>query len=86
MNFRLHRLGGQLLRANERNEKLIEGLLVLVDLDRVRCAPQPLATAGIGDMVANLSAVQNPRRCQKSASRFCPVKTASNRSRATTCW
>jgi glycerol-1-phosphate dehydrogenase [NAD(P)+] len=30
---------------------------VLVDLDRVRCAPQPLATAGIGDMVANLSAV-----------------------------
>lgn len=30
---------------------------VLVDLDRVRCAPQPLATAGIGDMIANLSAV-----------------------------
>ena len=30
---------------------------VLVDLDRVRCAPQPLATAGIGDVLSNLSAV-----------------------------
>jgi glycerol-1-phosphate dehydrogenase [NAD(P)+] len=30
---------------------------VLVDLDRVRCAPEPLASAGIGDVVANLSAV-----------------------------
>jgi len=30
----LHRLGGQLLRANERNEKLIEGLLVLAESER----------------------------------------------------
>jgi glycerol-1-phosphate dehydrogenase [NAD(P)+] len=30
---------------------------VVVDLDRVRAAPDPLATAGIGDMLANLSAV-----------------------------
>ena len=30
----LHRLGGQLLRANERNEKLIEGLLVLAETER----------------------------------------------------
>jgi signal transduction histidine kinase len=30
----LHRLGRQLLRANERNEKLIEGLLVLAESDR----------------------------------------------------
>jgi len=30
----VHRLGVQLLRANERNEKLIEGLLVLAESDR----------------------------------------------------
>ena len=30
----LHRLGGQLLRANVRNEKLIEGLLVLAESER----------------------------------------------------
>jgi signal transduction histidine kinase len=30
----LHRLGAQLLRTNERNEKLIEGLLVLAESDR----------------------------------------------------
>jgi glycerol-1-phosphate dehydrogenase [NAD(P)+] len=30
---------------------------VVVDLDRVRCAPDPLASAGIGDVVSNLSAV-----------------------------
>jgi glycerol-1-phosphate dehydrogenase [NAD(P)+] len=30
---------------------------VLVDLDRVRCAPEPLASAGIGDVISNLSAV-----------------------------
>src|SRR5262249_5135979 len=30
----LHRLGSQLLRANERNEKLIEGLLVLAESER----------------------------------------------------
>jgi len=30
----LQRLGGQLLRANERNERLIEGLLVLAESDR----------------------------------------------------
>jgi glycerol-1-phosphate dehydrogenase [NAD(P)+] len=30
---------------------------VVVDLDRVRCAPEPLASAGIGDVVSNLSAV-----------------------------
>jgi glycerol-1-phosphate dehydrogenase [NAD(P)+] len=30
---------------------------VVVDLDRVRCAPDPLACAGIGDVVSNLSAV-----------------------------
>jgi glycerol-1-phosphate dehydrogenase [NAD(P)+] len=30
---------------------------VVVDLDRVRLAPRPLATAGVGDVLANLSAV-----------------------------
>jgi glycerol-1-phosphate dehydrogenase [NAD(P)+] len=30
---------------------------VVVDLDRVRAAPDPLATSGIGDMLANLSAI-----------------------------
>jgi glycerol-1-phosphate dehydrogenase [NAD(P)+] len=30
---------------------------VVVDLDRVRCAPEPLAIAGIGDVICNLSAV-----------------------------
>jgi glycerol-1-phosphate dehydrogenase [NAD(P)+] len=30
---------------------------VVVDLDRVRCAPDPMGRAGIGDAVANLSAV-----------------------------
>jgi glycerol-1-phosphate dehydrogenase [NAD(P)+] len=30
---------------------------VVVDLDRVRCAPEPLASAGIGDVISNLSAV-----------------------------
>jgi glycerol-1-phosphate dehydrogenase [NAD(P)+] len=30
---------------------------VVVDLDRVRCAPGPLASAGIGDVVSNLSAI-----------------------------
>ncbi len=30
---------------------------VVVDLDRVRCAPDPLAAAGIGDVLSNLSAV-----------------------------
>ena len=30
---------------------------VVVDLDRVRCAPGPLAVAGIGDVISNLSAV-----------------------------
>jgi glycerol-1-phosphate dehydrogenase [NAD(P)+] len=30
---------------------------VVVDLDRVRCAPDPLASAGIGDVVSNLSAI-----------------------------
>ena len=32
---------------------------VVVDLDRVRCAPDPLASAGIGDVVSNLSAVSD---------------------------
>ena len=30
---------------------------VIVDLDRVRCAPGSLATAGIGDVIADLSAI-----------------------------
>jgi glycerol-1-phosphate dehydrogenase [NAD(P)+] len=30
---------------------------IVVDLDRVRCAPEPLASAGIGDVISNLSAV-----------------------------
>jgi glycerol-1-phosphate dehydrogenase [NAD(P)+] len=30
---------------------------VVVDLDRVRCAPDPMARAGIGDVISNLSAV-----------------------------
>jgi glycerol-1-phosphate dehydrogenase [NAD(P)+] len=30
---------------------------VVVDLDRVRCAPDPMGRAGIGDVVSNLSAV-----------------------------
>jgi glycerol-1-phosphate dehydrogenase [NAD(P)+] len=30
---------------------------VVVDLDRVRCAPDPMGRAGIGDVISNLSAV-----------------------------
>jgi glycerol-1-phosphate dehydrogenase [NAD(P)+] len=30
---------------------------VVVDLDRVRCAPEPMGRAGIGDVISNLSAV-----------------------------
>jgi len=30
---------------------------VLVDLDRVRAAPAPLATSGIGDVISKLSAI-----------------------------
>jgi glycerol-1-phosphate dehydrogenase [NAD(P)+] len=30
---------------------------VIVDLDRVRCAPDPMGRAGIGDVISNLSAV-----------------------------
>ncbi len=30
---------------------------VVVDLDRVRCAPDPLVSAGVGDAVSNLSAI-----------------------------
>jgi signal transduction histidine kinase len=38
----LHRLGAQLLRTNERNEKLIEGLLILAESDRGLAGKVPL--------------------------------------------
>src|SRR5271170_1125245 len=36
---------------------VVTPVAVVVDLDRVRRAPEPLASAGIGDVVSNLSAV-----------------------------
>jgi glycerol-1-phosphate dehydrogenase [NAD(P)+] len=36
---------------------VVTPVAVVVDLDRVRCAPDPLASAGIGDVVSNLSAI-----------------------------
>jgi glycerol-1-phosphate dehydrogenase [NAD(P)+] len=36
---------------------VVSPIAVVVDLDRVRCAPDPLATAGIGDAISNLSAI-----------------------------
>ncbi len=41
---------------------------IVVDLDRVRCAPAGLSTAGIGDVVSNLSAVADWERCPRQAS------------------
>jgi glycerol-1-phosphate dehydrogenase [NAD(P)+] len=36
---------------------VVSPVAVVVDLDRVRCAPDPLATSGIGDVVSKLSAI-----------------------------
>src|ERR1019366_8010357 len=36
---------------------VVPPVAVVVDLDRVRCAPDPLATSGIGDVVSKLSAI-----------------------------
>lgn len=56
----LHRLGGQLLRANERNEKLIEGLLVLAESERGLPGKIPVRldelTASVLDAHAELAA------------------------------
>ena len=56
----LHRLGGQLLRANERNERLIEGLLVLAESERGLPGKVPVRldelTASVLDSHAELAA------------------------------
>jgi signal transduction histidine kinase len=56
----LHRLGGQLLRANERNDKLIEGLLVLAESERGLPGKVPVRldelTASVLDAHAELAA------------------------------
>jgi signal transduction histidine kinase len=56
----LRRLGGQLLRANERNEKLIEGLLVLAESERGLPGKIPVRldelTASVLDAHAELAA------------------------------
>jgi glycerol-1-phosphate dehydrogenase [NAD(P)+] len=36
---------------------VVPPVAVVVDLDRVRCAPDPMGRAGIGDVVSNLSAI-----------------------------
>jgi glycerol-1-phosphate dehydrogenase [NAD(P)+] len=36
---------------------VVAPVAVVVDLDRVRCAPDPLATSGIGDVASKLSAI-----------------------------
>jgi signal transduction histidine kinase len=56
----LHRLGGQLLRANERNEQLIEGLLMLAESERGLPGKVPVClgelTASVLDAHAELAA------------------------------
>ena len=56
----LHRLGAQLLRANDRNERLIEGLLVLAESERGLPGKVPLRldelTASVLDSHAELAA------------------------------
>lgn len=58
----LHRLGGQLIRANERNEKLIEGLLVLAESERGLPGKVPVhlheLTASVLDAYAELAATR----------------------------
>jgi glycerol-1-phosphate dehydrogenase [NAD(P)+] len=38
---------------------VVSPVAIVVDLDRVRCAPDPLVSGGIGDLVANLSAISD---------------------------
>ncbi len=38
---------------------VVSPVAIVVDLDRVRCAPDPLVSGGVGDLVANLSAISD---------------------------
>lgn len=72
----LHRLGGQLLRANERNEKLIEGLLVLAESERGLPGKVPVRfdelTASTLDAHADLAAERGVSLRQTLAERLVP--------------
>ena len=72
----LHRLGGQLLRANERNENLIEGLLVLAESERGLPGKMPVRldelTASVLDAHAELAAKRGVRLCPVLAERPVP--------------
>jgi signal transduction histidine kinase len=72
----LHRLGGQLLRANERNEKLIEGLLVLAESERGLPGKVPVRldelTASVLDAHAELAAERGVSLRRLLAERLVP--------------
>ena len=72
----LHRLGGQLLRASERNEKLIEGLLVLAESERGLPGKVPVRldelTASVLDAHAELAAERGVSLRRVLAERLVP--------------
>ena len=72
----LHRLGGQLLRASERNEKLIEGLLVLAESERGLPGKVPVRldelTASVLDSHAELAAERGVSLRRVLAQRLVP--------------
>jgi len=72
----LHRLGSQLLRANEHNEKLIEGLLVLAESERGLPGKVPVRldqlTASVLDAHAELAAKRGISLRRVLADRLAP--------------
>lgn len=72
----LHRLGGQLLRANERNEQLIDGLLVLAESERGLPGKVPVRldelTASVLDAHADLAATRGVSLRRVLAERLVP--------------
>jgi signal transduction histidine kinase len=72
----LHRLGGQLLRASERNEKLIEGLLVLAESERGLPGKVPVRldelTASVLDAHAEMAAERGVSLRRVLAERLVP--------------
>ncbi len=60
----LRRLGAHLLRANERNERLIEGLLVLAEADRGLPGTVPVR-------LDELAGVILPRHAERTVASFC---------------
>ena len=72
----LHRLGGQLIRANERNEMLIEGLLMLAESERGLPGKVPVRldelTASVLNAHAELAATRGVSLRRALAERLVP--------------